>query len=72
MRRPTRANKPDGYLLGSYRIATALEPNSSRLTSFKSIRFDSPATLRANMSETPTPFEFSVEGGEAKAHGFQG
>jgi hypothetical protein len=33
----------DGYLLGSYRIATAPEPNSSRLTSFKSIRFDSPA-----------------------------
>ena len=25
--------------LGSYRIATAPEPNSSRLTSFKSIRF---------------------------------
>src|SRR5688572_11711138 len=34
---------PDGYLLGLYRIATAPEPNSSRLTSFKSIRFDSPA-----------------------------
>src|SRR5262245_4671053 len=33
----------DGYLLGSYCIATAPEPNSSRLTSFKSIRFDSPA-----------------------------
>ena len=33
----------DGYLLGSYRIATAPEPNSSRLTSFKSICFDSPA-----------------------------
>jgi len=33
----------DGYLLGSYRIATAPEPNSSRLMSFKSIRFDSPA-----------------------------
>jgi len=33
----------DGYLLGSYRIATAPEPNSSRLTNFKSIRFDSPA-----------------------------
>src|SRR5437016_9567884 len=36
-------DKADGYLLGSYRIATAPEPNSSRLTSFKSIRFDSPA-----------------------------
>ena len=43
MMRPTRANKPNGYLLGSYRIATAPEPNSSRLTSLKSIRFDSPA-----------------------------
>src|SRR5437667_12650271 len=37
------ASKPDGYRLGSYRIATAPEPNSSRLTSFKSTRFDSPA-----------------------------
>src|SRR5713226_1334043 len=39
MMRPARASsasKPDGYLLGSYRIATAPEPNSSRLTSFKS------------------------------------
>ena len=27
---------------------------------------------RVNMSETPTPFEFRVEGGEAKAHGCQG
>ena len=43
MMRPTLANKPNGYLLGSYRIATAPEPNSSRLTSLKSIRFDSPA-----------------------------
>jgi hypothetical protein len=33
----------DGYLLGSYRIATAPEANSCRLRSFKSIRFDSPA-----------------------------
>jgi hypothetical protein len=33
MMRRARANKPDGYLLGSYRIATAPEPNSSRLTS---------------------------------------
>jgi hypothetical protein len=32
-----------GYLLGSYRIATAPEPNSSRLTSLKSTSFDSPA-----------------------------
>src|SRR6516162_4487875 len=31
------------YLLGSYRIATAPEPNSSRLMSFKSTCFDSPA-----------------------------
>src|SRR5580700_6890720 len=47
MMRATRANKPDGYLLGSNRIATAPEPNSSRLTSFKSIRFDSPRTTSA-------------------------
>src|SRR5438105_3875801 len=40
--RPTPAKK-DGYLLGSYRIATAPEPSSSRLTSFKSIGFDNPA-----------------------------
>src|SRR4029453_13882482 len=33
----------NGYLLGSYRIATPPEPNSSRPTSFKSRRFDSPA-----------------------------
>src|SRR5271156_1292792 len=32
-----------GYLLGSYRIATTPEPNSNRLTSFKSTSFDSPA-----------------------------
>ena len=31
------------YRLGSYRIATAPEPNSSRLTSFRSTRFDNPA-----------------------------
>ena len=31
------------HLLGSYRIATAPEPNSSRSTSFKSTRFESPA-----------------------------
>ena len=43
MMRPARARKPDGYLLGSYRIATAPEPNSSRLTSFKSTYVDSPA-----------------------------
>ena len=33
----------EGYLLSSYRIATAPERSSTRLTSFKSIRFDSPA-----------------------------
>jgi hypothetical protein len=43
MMRPNLVSKPNGYLLGSYRIATAPEPNSSRLTSLKSIRFDSPA-----------------------------
>src|SRR5262249_37544976 len=34
---------PDGYLLGSYRIATAPDPNSRRPTSFKSTYFESPA-----------------------------
>ena len=29
-------------------------------------------TLCANVGETPTPFEFSVQGGEANANGFQG
>src|SRR5690242_1852096 len=38
-----RANEPEGYVLGSYRIATAPEPNSSRLTSFRSTYLDSPA-----------------------------
>src|SRR5262245_47970341 len=33
----------DGYLLVSYRMATAPDPSSSRLTSFKSTSFDSPA-----------------------------
>ena len=33
----------DGYLLGSYHSATAPEPTSSRLTSFKSTCFDGPA-----------------------------
>ncbi len=40
MMRPTQLKR---YLLGSYRIATAPEPNSSRLTSLKVERFDSPA-----------------------------
>ena len=44
MMRPTRAHTPNRYLLGTYRIATAPEPNSSRLTSLKSTRFDSPAS----------------------------
>src|SRR5215218_7862650 len=43
IRGPAPASKPDGYLLGSYRIATAPESNSSLLTSFKSTCFDSPA-----------------------------
>jgi len=30
--RPTRAGKPDRYLIGSYRIATAPEPNPSNVT----------------------------------------
>jgi hypothetical protein len=43
MMRPTRADKRNDYLLGSYRIATAPEANSSRLTSLKSTGFDNPA-----------------------------
>jgi len=39
----TEDNEPDGYVLGSYRIATAPESNSSRLTSFKSTYLDSAA-----------------------------
>jgi hypothetical protein len=41
-----------GYLLGSYRIATAPGPNSSRLTSFKSIGFNSPANIHRRV-DTP-------------------
>jgi hypothetical protein len=55
MMRPARA-KPDGYLLGSYRIATAPESNSSRLTSFKSTCFDSPAN---NVGPWPASLGFS-------------
>ena len=40
---PISASVATSYLLGSYRIATAPEPNSRRLTSFKSTIFDSPA-----------------------------
>src|SRR5688572_23806018 len=36
-------DKPGGYLLGSYLIATAPDPSSFRPTSFKSTCFDSPA-----------------------------
>jgi len=46
MMRPTRANKPM-VPSRSYRIATAPEPNSGRLTSFKSTRFDRPRTTSA-------------------------
>ena len=42
--RPTLVSEPNGYLLGSYRIATAAEPNSSRLRSLKSTCFDIPAS----------------------------
>jgi hypothetical protein len=38
------------YFLGSYRIATAPEANSSRLTSFKSRGFDSPANAKARLT----------------------
>ena len=45
------AEASTGYLLGSYGIATAPEPISSRLTSFKSRCFDSPAN---NVGPRPT------------------
>src|SRR3989442_14777318 len=73
MMRPTRANKPNGYLLGSYPIATAPQPNSSRLTSFKSTCFDSPpnnvgpwaATLgcTTNSDSTINPNPVNASGG---------
>ena len=44
MMRPTRAGKLDGYPFGWQRIATAPEPNSIRLRSFRSTCFESPAT----------------------------
>jgi hypothetical protein len=60
--RPVRAiwsspATPVGYLLASYRIATAPEPNSSRLTSFKSTRFDNHANNveRAGLRGTLRP-----------------
>ena len=34
-------------------------------------RRDPGAALRANVLETPTPFEFSVEGGEVLSNGIQ-
>ena len=37
-------DQPESYVLGSYRIATAPEGSSCRLTSFKSTCFDSPAS----------------------------
>ena len=37
------ARSPHGYLLGSYRIATAPEANSSRRTGFKPRFIDRPA-----------------------------
>ena len=45
---PSADFSPDGYLLGSYRIATAPEPNSSRLTSFKSTASIAPRTTSAH------------------------
>lgn len=46
MRQPPRLTSPMGYLPGSYRIATAPEPNSILLTSLKSKGYDSPANAR--------------------------
>ena len=72
MIQPTPANKPDGYLLGSYRIAIAPELNSSRLTSFKSICFESPANnvgpWPANLGCTTNSYS-SINSSSAKASG---
>jgi hypothetical protein len=56
---PTRANKPDGYLIGSYRIGTALEPNSSRLTSFKVQTHRWPREQRGPMARLPGLHQYS-------------
>ena len=42
-RSPDGGQRQAGYRRGSYRIATAPEPSSVRLTSFRSTGFDSPA-----------------------------
>ena len=71
---------PDGYLLGSYRIATAPEPNSSRLTSFKSTCFDSPANNDLDADAQQAVHEPSRDGTEVRdtpeplvdAHAFLG
>jgi len=52
---PARASQPKVYLLGSYRVATALEPNSSRLTSLKSIRFDNSANNGSQQTSKVSP-----------------
>src|SRR5262245_43245712 len=70
--RPIRANNRNGYLLGSYRIATAPEPNSSRLINLKSRNFDSPANNMgpwpANLGCTTNSYS-SINPSSAKASG---
>jgi hypothetical protein len=60
--------RPNGYLRGSYRIATAPEPNSSRLTSFKSTCFDSPAN---NVGPCPANLGCTVGGPTSHGRGSQ-
>jgi len=49
--RPTRANKPNGYLLGSYRIATAPDPMDT-----------SPYTVAPNAASTTTSTKLNARG----------
>jgi len=53
----TRLGVPDGHLLGSYRMATAPEAKSTRLTGFNSIRVDRPAN---NIGPWPVTLECTM------------
>jgi hypothetical protein len=57
----------DGYLLGSYRIATAPEPNSSRVMSLKSICFDSTANTHEVLLQRANWVPISGRAGAAPA-----
>jgi hypothetical protein len=73
MVRLARAFQPDGYLLGSYRIATAPESNSTLPMGFKSTCFDNPASnvgpCPANL-DAPTNSYSSIKPSSANASAF--